>query len=65
LDKGSHSLQFGYEYHQDALNFFDIEAPQGIVYNSGIYSSANGFSGADILLGDGVSADSGGACRDQ
>ena len=51
-NKGSHSLQFGYEYHQDALNFFDIEAPQGIVYNSGIYSSANGFSGADILLGD-------------
>lgn len=50
--KGAHSMQFGYEYHQDALNFFDIEAPQGIVYNSGIYSSANGFSGADILLGD-------------
>ncbi len=36
--KGLHSLQFGYEYHQDALNFFDIEAPQGIVYNSGIYT---------------------------
>jgi len=50
--KGSHSLQFGYEYHQDALNFFDIEAPQGIVYNSGIYTSSNGFSGGDILLGD-------------
>jgi hypothetical protein len=50
--KASHSIQLGYEYHQDALNFFDIEAPQGIVYNSGIYSSANGFSGADILLGD-------------
>ena len=50
--KGKHSLQFGYEYHQDALNFFDIQSPQGIIYNSGIYSSANGFSGADILLGD-------------
>jgi hypothetical protein len=50
--KGAHSLQFGYEYHQDALNFFDIQSPQGIIYNSGIYSSANGFSGADILLGD-------------
>jgi len=50
--KGSHSMQFGYEFHQDALNFFDIQSPQGIIYNSGIYSSANGFSGADILLGD-------------
>jgi len=51
-NKGSHSMQFGYEYHQDALNFFDIEAPQGIVYNSGIYTSTNGFSGGDILLGN-------------
>lgn len=50
--KGNHSVQLGYEYHQDALNFFDIEAPQGIVYNSGIYTSTNGFSGGDILLGD-------------
>jgi hypothetical protein len=50
--KGNHSLQFGYEYHQDALNFFDIEAPQGLVYNSGIYTSTNGFSGGDLLLGD-------------
>jgi hypothetical protein len=50
--KGAHSFQFGYEYHQDALNFFDIEAPQGIVYNSGIYTSTNGFSGGDLLLGD-------------
>ena len=51
-NKGSHSMQFGYEYHQDALNFFDIEAPQGIAYNSGIYTSTNGFSGGDILLGN-------------
>jgi len=50
--KGAHSFQFGYEYHQDALNFFDIEAPQGIVYNSGIYTSTNGFGGGDLLLGD-------------
>jgi hypothetical protein len=50
--KGLHSMQFGYEYHQDALNFFDIEAPQGIVYNSGIYTNTNGFSGGDLLLGD-------------
>lgn len=50
--KGLHSFQFGYEYHQDALNFFDIEAPQGIIYNSGIYTNSNGFSGGDILLGN-------------
>jgi hypothetical protein len=50
--KGQHSFQFGYEFHQDALNFFDIEAPQGIVYNSGIYTNTNGFSGGDILLGN-------------
>lgn len=50
--KGKHSLQFGYEYHEDSLNFFDIEAPQGIVYNNGIYTSTSGFSGGDLLLGD-------------
>jgi hypothetical protein len=50
--KGNHSFQFGYEYHQDALNFFDIEAPQGIIYNSGIYTNVNGFGMADLLLGD-------------
>ena len=52
LLKGRHSYQFGYEYHQDALNFFDIEAPQGIIYNSGIYTNTNGFGAADLLLGD-------------
>jgi hypothetical protein len=50
--KGRHSFQFGYEYHQDALNFFDIQAPQGIIYNSGIYTNTNGFGAGDLLLGD-------------
>jgi Carboxypeptidase regulatory-like domain/TonB dependent receptor len=52
--KGRHSFQFGYEYHQDALNFFDIQAPQGIIYNSGIYTntSLGGFGAGDLLLGD-------------
>jgi Carboxypeptidase regulatory-like domain/TonB dependent receptor len=50
--KGTHSFQFGYEYHQDALNFFDIQAPQGILYNSGIYTNTNGFGVGDLLLGD-------------
>ncbi len=49
---GKHSLQFGYDYHQYALNFFDIEAPQGTATASGIYSSTNGFGPADLLLGD-------------
>ncbi len=34
------------------MNFFDIQSPQGIIYNSGIYTSTNGFSGGDILLGN-------------
>jgi len=50
--KGRHSYQFGYEYHQDALNFFDIQAPQGIIYNSGIFTSTSGFGAADLLLGN-------------
>jgi hypothetical protein len=50
--KGKHSYQFGYEFHQDALNFFDIEAPQGLIYNSGIFTNTSGFSGGDLLLGN-------------
>jgi hypothetical protein len=50
--KGRHSYQFGYEYHQDALNFFDIQAPQGIIYNSGIFTNTSGFGVGDLLLGN-------------
>ncbi len=49
---GKHSLQFGYEFHQNSLNFFDIEAPQGTITSSGIYSNTNGFGVADFLMGD-------------
>lgn len=49
---GNHSLQFGYEYHQNALNFFDLEAPQGVILATGIYSNTPGFAGADYLMGD-------------
>ena len=52
LLKGHHSYQFGYEFHQDALNFFDIQAPQGIIYNNGIYTNTSGFGAADLLLGN-------------
>jgi hypothetical protein len=50
--KGRHSFQFGYEYHQDALNFFDIQAPQGIIYTNGIYTNTSGFGVGDLLLGN-------------
>jgi len=32
---GKHSLQFGYEYHENSLNFFDLEAPQGAILAEG------------------------------
>ncbi len=32
---GNHSLQFGYEYHENSLNFFDLEAPQGVILAEG------------------------------
>lgn len=49
---GNHSLQFGYEYHENSLNFFDLEAPQGVILTSGIYSNTQGFGAADYLMGD-------------
>ncbi len=49
---GNHSLQFGYEYHQNSLNFFDLEAPQGVIFGTGIYSGSSGFGVADYLMGN-------------
>lgn len=49
---GNHSLQFGYEYHENSLNFFDIEAPQGVILAQGIYSNTSGFGIADYLMGN-------------
>jgi hypothetical protein len=49
---GKHSLQFGYEFHQKSLNFFDLEAPQGVIEAEGIYTNTPGFGVADYLLGD-------------
>lgn len=49
---GKHSLQFGYEYHENSLNFFDIEAPFGVIFSNGIYSSSQGFGAADYLMGN-------------
>jgi outer membrane receptor protein involved in Fe transport len=53
---GNHSLQFGYEYHQNSLNFFDLEAPQGVILSNGIYSNTQGFGVADYLMGDAYEA---------
>lgn len=49
---GDHSLQFGYEYHENSLNFFDLEAPQGVIFAQGIYSNTQGFGIADYLMGN-------------
>jgi hypothetical protein len=49
---GNHSLQFGYEYHENSLNFFDLEAPQGVILAEGIYSNTSGFGIADYLMGN-------------
>jgi hypothetical protein len=49
---GNHSLQFGYEYHENSLNFFDLEAPQGAILAEGVYTNTPGFGPADFLLGD-------------
>jgi hypothetical protein len=49
---GNHSLQFGYEYHENSLNFFDLEAPGGVIFSNGIYSGSQGFGVADYLMGN-------------
>lgn len=49
---GRHSLQFGYEYHENSLNFFDLEAPQGAILAEGVYTDTPGFGIGDYLLGD-------------
>ncbi|MGA8161715.1 MAG: hypothetical protein WCB76_12945, partial [Acidobacteriaceae bacterium] len=49
---GKHSLQFGYEYHENSLNFFDLEAPQGVILAEGDYTDTPGFGVGDYLLGD-------------
>ena len=51
--RGNHSLQFGYEFHENfAQLLFDLEAPQGAILTEGIYTNTPGFAPADFLLGD-------------
>jgi hypothetical protein len=50
--KGNHSLMIGYQYHRNTDNFLDLQAPQGFIQSTGIYTSKSGFGFADFLLGD-------------
>ncbi|WP_348267838.1 TonB-dependent receptor [Edaphobacter paludis] len=50
--QGNHSLLFGYEYHRNTDNFLDLQAPQGYIQSTGIYSNKSGFGFADFLMGD-------------
>lgn len=49
---GTHSLMFGYEFHENTVNFLDLTAPQGYMGFSGIFSGSNGFGFPDFLLGN-------------
>jgi hypothetical protein len=50
--RGTHSLKFGYQYLHTSDNFLDIEAPQGVMFATGIYSASGKFGVPDFLLGD-------------
>src|SRR5580704_6164286 len=53
--KGSHSFKFGYQYLRHTDNFFDIEAPQGLLAETGAVTASpqgGSFGLADLLLGD-------------
>jgi hypothetical protein len=49
---GNHSIMAGYEYHRSSNIFLDLQAPQGFIQSTGIYSNKSGFGFADFLLGD-------------
>ena len=49
---GNHSLLAGYEYHRSTNIFLDLQAPQGFIQSTGIYTNKSGFGFADFLLGD-------------
>ena len=50
--KGSHSFKFGYQYLRRTDNFFDIEAPQGLLIESGAVTNSFNIALPDLLLGD-------------
>ena len=50
--KGNHSFKFGYQYLRRTDNFFDIEAPQGLLAETGAVTSSFNIGLPDLLLGD-------------
>ncbi len=50
--KGNHSFKFGYQYIKHSDNFFDIEAPQGLLIEDGVVTSSFNIGLPDLLLGD-------------
>ena len=50
--KGTHSFKFGYQYIRRSDNFLDIEAPQGLILETGVVTSSFAMALPDLLLGD-------------
>jgi hypothetical protein len=50
--KGTHSFKFGYQYLRRSDNFLDIEAPQGLMLETGVVTSSFSMALPDLLLGD-------------
>ena len=50
--KGTHSFKFGYQYIKRSDNFLDIEAPQGLMLETGVVTSSFQMALPDLLLGD-------------
>ena len=50
--KGTHSFKFGYQYLRRSDNFLDIEAPQGLMLETGVVTGSFSMALPDLLLGD-------------
>jgi hypothetical protein len=50
--KGTHSFKFGYQYLRRSDNFLDIEAPQGLILETGVITGSESMALPDLLLGD-------------
>lgn len=50
--KGTHSFKFGYQYLRRSDNFLDIEAPQGLILETGVVTGSFAMALPDLLLGD-------------
>lgn len=50
--KGTHSFKFGYQYLRRGDNFLDIEAPEGLILQTGVITGSESMALPDLLLGD-------------